>query len=136
MLERVLWHIHNWFEREVIHSAFSISGGHLDINGLLEGQYFRIVGSVFNDGLHTSEDELKDEVFEGEVWLLGIPQAVIDLADEIEDWCDRNAKVLDGPYQSESFGGYSYNRGSGASGGSYDWQDRFRSRLSPWRKIG
>lgn len=135
MLEKVLWHIHNWFEKDIVLGTFSITGGAIDVPGLKDGQWYRIVGSTFNDGLHR-DDELEDEEFTGEVWLLAVPKVVEELADDIEDWCDRNGKAIDGPYQSESFGGYSYTLGSSPSGGSYDWQDRFRSRLSPWRKIG
>ena len=137
MLEKVLWHIHNWFERDIVSGTFSVSGGSLDVPGLQDGQWFRVVGSTFNDGLHRQgEDDMADEEFTGEVWLLAIPKVVEELADDIEVWCNANAKAIDGPYQSESFGGYSYTKGSGASGGGYDWQDRFRTRLSPWRKIG
>lgn len=137
MLEKVLWHIHNWFEREVMSGTFSISGGAIEVEGLQDGQWFRVVGSTFNDGLHRQgDDDMTDEEFTGEVWLLAIPKVVEELADDIEAWCNANAKAIDGPYQSESFGGYSYTKGSGASGGSFDWQDRFRSRLSPWRKVG
>ena len=42
------------------------------------------------------------------------------------------------PYMSESFGGYSYSKGASntASGGSVvTWQDAFKTRLAPWRKI-
>ena len=106
------------------------------------GQYYRIVGSVFNDGVHKYGDEkdvLKDEPeFHGAVWLMRVPQDVIDLANEITAWQEKNAETLESPYQSESFGGYSYTKASGnagGAGGAYSWKDAFASRLNRYRKI-
>ena len=40
------------------------------------------------------------------------------------------------PYVSESFGGYSYTKRSGSDSGSVGgWQEAFKARLSPWRKL-
>ena len=39
------------------------------------------------------------------------------------------------PYQSESFGGYSYTKASASNGDQVDWKTVFRSRLNRWRKI-
>lgn len=106
-----------------------------------DGQYYRIVGSVFNDGVHKYGDEtdvLKDESeFHGAVWLMRVPQDVIDLAKEIAEWQEKNADVLASPYTSESFGGYSYTKASGGNGtgGAYSWKDAFASRLNRYRKI-
>ena len=107
-----------------------------------DGQYYRIVGSVFNDGVHKYGDEndvLKDEPeFHGAVWLMRVPQDVIDLANEITAWQEKNAETLESPYQSESFGGYSYTKASGnagGAGGAYSWKDAFAPRLNRYRKI-
>ena len=105
------------------------------------GQYYRIVGSVFNDGIHKYgdiEDVLVNEPkFHGAVWLMRVPQDLIELADEIKDWQDKNADALLSPYQSESFGGYSYSKATseGVGNGSYSWKDAFASRLNRYRKI-
>lgn len=140
MLEDVLLHIHNWFVKTTAAGAFVIEGGQLDYDGLQDGQYFRIVGSTFNDGLHQwPATDLTDEEFTGRVQGLAIPKAVIDLAGEIADWQAAYGSVSNSPYQSESFSGYSYTKASGASdglSGGSSWQSVFRSRLSPWRKIG
>ena len=47
-------------------------------------------------------------------------------------------KALASPYQSESFGGYSYTKasaGSSDSGEGITWQKKFKSQLNQWRKI-
>lgn len=140
MLERILQTIKNYFIREVYSGIFSISDGVLlDIDFLLDGQYFKIHGSVLNDGVYQwPATGLSDEVFEGEIWALAVPKDLADLADEVTTWTQANADVIRSPYTSESFGGYSYSKGggSGASAGSggVSWQSVFADRLAPWRK--
>ena len=140
MLENVLNHIHNWFVKTTQAGTFVIDDGQLAYDGLQEGQYFRIVGSVFNDGLHQwPASDLTDEEFVGYVQGLAIPKAVIDLSDEISEWMTKYGEAVSGPYQSESFADYSYTKatsGSDSGGGPVTWQSVFRSSLSPWRKIG
>lgn len=138
-LQPILEWVNNWFERELSAGAWEVSGGVMTPDpGLQPGQWFRVVGSVFNDGLHRwPADDLEDEAFTGEVWALAVPKAVEDMADEIAAWCEANASALSSPYTSESFGGYSYQRdgaGSGA-GGADAWKAHFRSRLNAWRKL-
>lgn len=140
MLEQILDFIHNYFVKEVYRGKFKISSNTLNVDFLQEGQYYKIVGSVFNDGVHTHfSDSLIDEEFTGEVWAMAVPPAVIALADEITAWIDKYGDAMNSPYQSESFGGYSYSKGSGGSGGSAigsaDWRSVFGSRLKRWRKI-
>lgn len=139
MLEQILDFIHNYFIKEVYRGKFKIESGVLNVDFLLENQYFKIKGSIFNDGLHKySHDALEDEEFEGEVWALAIPWAVISLAEEITAYQEKYADKLDSPYQSESFGGYSYSKSSGTDSKGNDvtsWQSKFASRLNHWRKI-
>lgn len=123
----------------------SLTSPDWEIN-ILDGQYFRIVGSVFNDGVHQKgdEDALHDETFSGSVWAMAVPPAVIALAEDIQAWQDKYGGV-DGiamsPYSSESFGGYSYSKASGGSwnsdsdSGAVTWQSVFADRLNRWRKI-
>lgn len=137
MLEQVLGELHNWFVREVVEGDFTIADGRLSLPDgpkLLDGQYLRVVGSVFNDGLHQwPVVDLADEEFHGEVWALAVPQEVVDLAGVIDDWDAKNAP---GPYVSESFGGYSYTRATnGVTGQAATWRDRFRQELNRWRKV-
>ena len=139
MLEQVLMNIRRWFPVEGgVHSGtFTIEGGGITLPFLLTNQYFRIVGSVFNDGLHQYPAvDLTDETFTGSVWALAVPKAVIDLANEIQEWQDKNADALSSPYSSESFGGYSYSKATNsATGGAETWQSHFGQQLSAWRKI-
>lgn len=138
MLEQVLTYIHNRFECGLASGTFTVEGGELETPAL-DGQYVWIEGSVFNDGLHKAPLEgLRDETFNGTVYLLAIPSAVIDIAEEISDWQTRHADILDGPYQSESFGGYSYSKETSSGGGDAShngWRAHFGARLIPWRKL-
>ena len=148
MLTELCAEIRNYFLRDYrkdIHAGtFTISGGNIEaLSFLQEGQYFRIVGSVFNDGVwQCGSGGLVDETFSGSVWAMAVPPAVIALSEEIDAWVADNKDVIDSPYQSESFGGYSYSKGygSGSSGAvnknaSYGWQTHFASKLSPYRRI-
>lgn len=140
MLEQILDYIHNYFVKSKITGTFTISSGSLEASFLQNGQYFTIHGSIFNDGIHQyPASDLTDEVFEGEVWAMAVPPAVIALADEIREWVSNNSSAVYSPYQSESFGGYSYTRktdsGSGFADSTPGWAGVFGSRLNKWRKI-
>ena len=116
---------------------FEISGGSIaPLDFLQEGQYFRIVGSVFNDGVYQyPATSLTDEVFEGAVWAMAVPSSVIDLAAEIKEYNDSDAGKPS-PYASESFGGYSYQKFTDGNGGDGSrWQSVFKDRLRKWRKL-
>lgn len=141
MLEQILDFIHNYFVRDVYFGKFKISNGSLGCNFLQNGQYYKVTGSVFNDGVHVySDGGLVDEEFVGEVWTMAVPPAVIALADEIGEWLNKYGEAMNSPYQSESFGGYSYSKGSGGStdngsANASDWRKVFGSRLNYYRKI-
>lgn len=137
--------LRNWFDRDMPawKGTFEVSDGAFvmqDGMSLLNGQYYRIIGSVFNDGVHKyPDDELADESFAGTIRAMAVPPAVIALAAEINAWETDYGAVAKSPYASESFGGYSYSKAqkSGASGvgGAFSWQDVFASKLNRWRKI-
>ena len=139
MLEQVLMNIRNWFPVKggIYSGTFTIKDGGITLPFLADGQYFRICGSVFNDGLHQYNVlGLVDETFNGTIWALSIPQPIIDLANEIQEWQDKNADALSSPYSSESFGGYSYSKATNSeTGGAETWQSHFVQQLSAWRKI-
>ena len=139
MLEQVLMHLKNWFlvPGGIHEGTCTIEDGGITLPFLENGQYFRICGSVFNDGLHQyPASDLKEETFDGTVWALAVPQAVIDLSTEIESWQTKNGDASVSPYQSESFGGYQYSKATdSASGGAVTWQSAFRSRMNAWRKL-
>ena len=138
MLEAVLMHLKNWFAVDIHEGTFTISGSDLVLPFLQDGQYYRICGSVFNDGLHKYGDMelLQDETFSGTVWALAIPDAVIRLSERIDEWQTKNGDAVASPYSSESFGGYSYTKATDtATGSTATWETVFRSQLNPWRKL-
>ena len=150
MLNEICLEINNFFNRNqpIIIGDLNISNGKITSTDFLdkikEDQYFRIVGSVFNDGVYkyTQDLTLQDEDFHGAFWLMAIPKDFLDLVDEITAWQEKNGTVSSAnmsPFQSESFGGYSYSKaaGSGASGSSSvpTWQSQYASRLKLYRRI-
>lgn len=136
MLETLLQYLNNWFVHEThAGSDFEIAGGSITLPFLQDGQFFRIRGSVFNDGLHKyPANDLKDETFYGTIDALAVPQAVQDLAEEMQKWLNKYGETVNSPYSSESFGGYSYSKTSAESSRVDVWT-MFQSQLSRWRKI-
>ena len=142
MLTEICDYLNNYFWRQKITGDFEITGGSINVPQLKEGQYFRIVGSVFNDGVHQYPAEnLIDEKFTGAIWSMAVPATVIDLATEISEWVAQyggaNSPALS-PFNSESFGNYSYSKGavsSGSTGNPNTWQSVYAARLNKWRKL-
>ena len=126
MLSEVCRYLNNWFDLDRYYGEFTITGGNITGVELQAGQYFRVIGSVFNDGVYLS---------------LAIPPEVIAISEEIDAWKAKygatDSAALS-PFQSESFGGYSYSKGSTSDGknGGGDWTNvaGFTSRLDGWRK--
>ena len=150
MLNELCVECRNYFLRDYrnpsayIHEGtYTIQNGTIqDLPFLKTNQYYRIVGSTFNDGVWKYGDvtvTLGDETFDGVIWEMFVPPAFVALAAEIKQWTLDNAQTLASPYQSESFGGYSYSLKSGGSAGSADagltWQAQFASRLKPYRRL-
>lgn len=149
VLTELCQELRNWFDRNQpkYYGEFTIENGVLILSGdmsLKDGQYFRIIGSALNDGVHqygVYGDALEDEAFSGAVWAMAIPPAVLTLVKDIKAWQDKYGSIDSAamsPFASESFGGYSYSKsgaGSGSSSASGGWRSAFAGRLSPWRKI-
>lgn len=141
MLEELMRECRNYFliPGGVHPDTYTIKDGSIALPFLVSGQYFRIIGSVFNDGVHQyGVAELADETFDGAVWALLVPPAFLALSDEIQSWRNQYENAANSPFQSESFAGYSYTKSStnGNSGGSVTgWQGVFASRLNKWRKL-
>lgn len=129
--------LRNYFEREIHTGTFKVENGSISLPFLIDGQYFRIVGSVMNDGVYKYPCvALTDEEFNGEVWAMGVPPALTALLTEINEWNAKYNEIAQSPYQSESFAGYSYTKATDAQSGAFaNWQTMFRDRLSRWRKI-
>lgn len=149
MLSEICLYLKNWFNfnQPKYIGDFTISNNVITFEGDMEiqaNQYYRIVGSVFNDGVYKhGEETLVDESFKGAVWLMAVPPAVIQLASDIAEWQSKYGGASSeamSPYTSESFGGYSYTKSSGSSssgGGSSapSWQSAFADKLRRYRKI-
>lgn len=148
MLTEICAEIRNYFslDKDKLYGEFSVVNGEITPSFYLEdGQYYRIVGSVLNDGVHQKGDQLIDEdSFTGAIWKMRVPRAILDLDEEIAAWQAENGNVQSAnmsPYTSESFGGYSYSKssgggtGSGAGASAVTWQTMFAKRLNPYRKI-
>ena len=141
MIERICAFIHNYFVYGRYSGVFTISNGELDLPFLVDGQYFRICGSRLNDGVYTyPATGLSDETFEGVIWEMRVPKSFIMLANEIAEWENKYGEVSQSPYQSESFGGYSYSKssaygGNGASTDGATWQSVFKAQLNQYRKL-
>ena len=150
MLSELCQELKNWFDRgqPKIYGNLEISEGKIindDFTEVIQNnQYFRIVGSVFNDGVYKYTEELTliDEIFKGSIWLMAIPKEVIMLNDDIDAWTAKYGgvdSVALSPFSSESFGGYSYTKAQGyaSTGGGMlnTWQVTFANRLGKWRKI-
>lgn len=147
MLTELCQELRNWFERKKYFGTFTIENGqiHPPDGSLQNGQYFRIIGSVFNDGVHKYEPEsenaeqLADEVFEGAIWAMAVPPSVVDLSERISEWVTKYGDSVSSPYSSESFGGYSYQKASSGQGNAASsnptWQSSFASELNRYRKI-
>lgn len=135
----------NYFDEDRISDTYTIANGSIDLSALLEsgelqnGQYFRICESVFNDGVYQYPTSgLTDEVFDGVIWTMRVPPDLVNLCTEINTWLTTYGDKLSTPFQSESFGGYSYTKGGGKSSDSidpYSWQAYFNGRLAKYRKI-
>lgn len=154
ILTELCQELRNWFDRDKPkwHGEITIRNGSVEKVqadeavpfSLIEGQYCRIIGSVLNDGVHLYPfTDLEDETFTGSIWAMAVPPTVIALAGEIDEWLNKYGGVDSAsmsPFNSESFGGYSYSKsGSGAgnqaSDGAGGWQSVFANRLRHWRKI-
>ena len=149
MLSELCHYMNNYFDRDQpkLTGGVNIEDGLLNWSDLgkepVAGQYYRITGSVLNDGVHKHPaDDLVDETFDGMISLMAVPKAVVALNEEIDQWIALYGKpdsAAMSPYQSESFGGYSYSKGGARSdsGGSTatTWQDVFKNRLAQWVRI-
>lgn len=143
MLTELCGYLKNWFTVDRYFGGFAITDNTITYADgsklpLQSGQYFRVIGSIFNDGVHCYNEELtlKAEQFCGSVWAMAVPNEVITLANDIKAWRDKyegSDSAAMSPYNSESFGGYSYSKSNSEVGIS--WQNAFRNKLSRYKKV-
>lgn len=142
MLEQICGHIHNYFVHAIYSGTYTIEGGSISLPFLVDGQYFRIFGSRFNDGVYkypADDRDLADETFDGVIWEMRPPKAFLSLVGEIEDWMDKYGEIMKNPYQSEDvIGVFRYTKmTSGKVTGDYiaTWQNVYKDQLNEWRKL-
>lgn len=146
-ISEICHELNNYFDRNMpkYHGAFEISGGKIVdsdfVAEIKDNQYFRIIGSIFNDGVYKNDNNLAlvDEAFVGTVWFMAVPKEVVDICAEMTAWEADHGAEITSPFSSESFGGYSYTKGSVAKGNGNgnitSSFDMFASRLNRWRKL-
>ena len=148
MIGEICAEIKNFFtwESDKYIGDFTISDSTISPSFDLSTDYIRIVGSRLNDGVHKKKNgafQLVDESFHGGIWIMSPPADFLALVAEIEAWQAKYGGVSSenmSPFQSESFGGYSYSKSSGGSasgsGSSVPtWQSTYKSRLNVYRRI-
>ena len=145
MLNEICEHLHNFFDTrngEFIDrtaDTFTISSGLISplSSSLIAGQYIRIVGSLLNDGIYLLPSNfaistLVNETFTGAIFGLAIPRDLVTLDTEITAYVTANPAT---GYVSESFGGWSGSRATGANGAPISWKSAYAARLNRWRKM-
>ena len=138
MLTEICAELRNYFEvpNGRHFGTFTISGGSIaPLDFLQEGQYFRIVGSKRNDGLYQYPSaELTEEEFNGAVWVMRVPPAIVTLAQQYKEELEKESGKPSA-YISESFGGYSYTKATNSKGVPLNWEHLHTDELNQWRII-
>ena len=141
-MEKILGYLNNYFYRFGERGKYTIEDNVITVRGkYIEGQYVRLTGSVMNDGVYKvisvdensiTLNETVNEVFEGIIYSLAIPKELIELEKKINKFVEDNPA---GGYASESFGNYSYSKGTNANGELNTWKDVFKVELRPYKKM-
>lgn len=146
MLNEVCAEIKNYFtyRNDILIGDYKIEDGVITpLIDFKDCEYIRIIGSRKNNGVHKlSDNDLEDEgEFHGSIWRMSPPKDFLLLVEDIEKWMakygDVNSEAMS-PYNSESFGGYSYTKSAGstsADGFDNSWKRPFASRLKQYRRI-
>lgn len=149
MLTEICAEIKNYFtwDKDKHFGDFTIENGEITPSFDIPTDYIRIIGSHKNDGVHkrgqNGFDLVDEDAFHGAVWVMSPPADFIALVAEIVAWQAKNGTIDSqamSPFNSESFGGYSYSKSGGsASGGSSSagasWRDAYAARLDIYRRI-
>lgn len=138
-LTEVCSYLNNYFPEKKIVGSFKIEDGTINVPELKDGQYFRIIGSTFNQAVHKyPATDLHDEEFDGAIIAMAVPEAVVAIVRDITEWRNKYENTSSpamSPYTSESFNNYSYSKSGGTSGAGMTWQDIFGGRLNPYRRL-
>lgn len=144
-LTELCGYLKNWFEQKKYIGDVTITDGIVSFTGaseLLDGQYIRIVGSVFNDGVyqyHAGQafENLTNETFDGAVWAMAVPKEILAVLDDINAWEQKYGTSMSSPFTSESLSAssYSYSKASPDALKQNTAITAFSSKLSKWRKL-
>jgi len=133
--------VNNYFVKEKVSGTFDLNPNVAPIS-LIENQYFRIVGSIMNDGVYRNDAEslstLTAEEFQGEIWSMAVPRDFLTLCEEIEAFNTKMNEIAskDNGFTSENFDGYSYSKASSLSPALQQEWSNINSRLNNYRRIG
>lgn len=107
------------FDKDIHIGEYTIENTTITLDFLSDNQYFRIVGSKFNDGVYKYDNKLKliDETFKGGIWAMSVPPDFLSAVQDANTYLTAHPNATS--LQSESFGGYSYTRANSRSNGSY-----------------
>ena len=143
MLTEICAYLHNYFDYERHYGNISIIGGVIFCNGneisLDVGQHFALFRNRIPLGVFDTVPP--DKTVEGASWLIDVPQAVLNADKWADEWMKQNGgadSATNSAFQSESFGGYSYNKGTNSNGkGGMSVFDnaQFNRMLNPYRKL-
>lgn len=141
-MEDILSYINNYFAVTKEEGTFKIEDNSIKIKGnYLQGQYIKLEGSFFNDGIYRVESLVdktitligaNNEEFKGVIYSLAIPKDLISIAKKLEELKEKNTN---GIYESESFGEYSYTLAKNSKGEIYSNIDSFKNELKKYRKM-
>lgn len=133
----VMREVSNAFPKARWEGAFTLTGGRLNLDALLPGDWIAVEGSLRFDGIHQLDAEGRlpgaaDEGFTGAVWLLSPPADFLRLCGEIAAWAETAAQP---GVKRESFGAYAVEYPTNALGLTPDWRGAFAAQLRPWRRM-
>lgn len=137
-MEHMMRRVRNYFQRGYVEGAFDVTGNVL--TPAPSAPWVAIRGSMYHDGVYQCcsgylqgmPEGKPDENFTGVVWLLHPPDDFVALHEAINAYDAQNPV---GAMHSETFGDYSYTRGSDGSGGVKAWDDAFAPQLTPYRRM-
>ena len=126
------------FDKDIHLGEYTIDNNSINVDFIETNQYFRIVGSKFNDGVYKLDNKLSlvDETFNGAIWTMSVPPQFLAAVSEAGAYllAHPNAMAL----ESESFGGYTYRRsmyGSTSFGGFGYLPTTIANKLNRYRRI-
>ena len=134
----IMREINHAFPKACWQGAFILTGGRLNLDELLPGDWIAVSGSRHADGIRQLDAEghlpgAADETFFGAVWLLSPSADFLRLCGEISAWAE--AKSAGPDIRRESFGAYSVEYPTNALGLTPDWRSAFAAQLRPYRRM-